>query len=768
MGGDADNGYTDGEVESVQHEPERAAQTLRGRGRRAIRWFARGDALEWRGAGWVLAGLIVVGFILRVQAWTLFNGRFPIEGDLVAQNWWLTEFRSRLGELLTGGHLFGWTDDFGAGQPFGYFYFPLPAAIFSVLSIGVGGAVAVKLLQFGAFVIVPYGLWRGLGLCNVSRTSRILAVGVVAAGSFFPHRYPVGGDLWSVMIGEYSYSWSLGFTLWLLGALYALPQGRLGWRTVAFLGAAVVLSHANVAFVAAPIALLVVVVGGVASWWTRRRVNIGGVAAVVVSVVGLCAFWLMPMRTMYANVQGNNKIRPEPLSFWFTDGVWVAVAVVGIGGLVLGMLRLRPSAWYFAGIGGAGAVIYEILTEHPEFDLWAGRAMPFVYLALLGGAAELFATLIAWAPRRAGAWVAAVVVSIGAGWVAWSQSEAYSVAGGEIAHRIERSWKGAGHGEAGPRERVDALIDALGRLEPGRVFYATAEESHLVYGAGDLNGEIQRRLGGPGGASTFFHEANRGRGALSYAHSGLVSTPSVIEPGWVGMGLDDFDVAIEMLRQFGVRYYIVGDEVLSELADNNPRLARVAAIGEVSGGTNTYFEVYEIEGSAVVEAVKREPGISQTLPLWGESTWNGKVREWLKRLDADVFEGVYLVESAPLEVDWTGRATYEPVEVSNVVVDDEAVQFSVDRLGVPIVIRMGYTEQWVAVGAEGPYHVAPHGMIVVPTQHDVELHFIHPDAERQGLIISLCTFVLIGLSWRSARRRSTRTSDVEKRNHLDE
>jgi uncharacterized membrane protein len=63
------------------------------------------------------------------------------------------------------------------------------------------------------------------------------------------------------------------------------------------------------------------------------------------------------------------------------------------------------------------------------------------------------------------------------------------------------------------------------------------------------------------------------------------------------------------------------------------------------------------------------------------------------------------------------------VTVSNVVVEQNSVSFSVDQVGVPVLVRVSYFPNWSVDGAEGVYRVAPNSMVVVPTSHDVVLTY---------------------------------------------
>jgi hypothetical protein len=736
-----------------------------------------------RGTRWLAVIALGVSLFTIVGIAQLVNGEWPIAGDQIHQNWWLTQYRSHIAGLLRGGHLFGWTDDYGAGQPYGYFYFPLPAIVYSAISVVFGGPVSAKLIQLIGIGIVPYGTWRaaraltrGTTPARASSTAVFAALAAVAA-AVLPQKYPLGGNIQSTLIGEYSYAWSLGFAVWFLAELYQYAKTGKRYMATVLLGAATVLSHANVAFVIAPIAAVLVLWALISEIIRHRKTPPGmsetaqstmgdssqpsGPTSTVitrvlragVSVLGLGAFWLLPLVSMHGEAQPNNKVGHLSLWLWFEVLEWRVIAVAGVIGLVVGIVRKSALSYVFATAAAVSTGVYLYVDSHPSFPLWAARTIPVLQLALVVGVAELVAMLVALTRRHSGRISVAVAIAALLGSVGFVNVRSHQDAYGKRVEALSKVWLGAGIGNDGVRANIDALVDTMNGLEPGRILISNSGGGKQ-YGADDLNGELARRVRGFGGASTFFHEGNRGRSPLNQARSTVDQTIRLID-GRAGLGTDDFDSGIEMMRQFGVRYYIVDHPEMSKLAREDKRLRLLDRIGSSTDTVGEYFEVYEIDQHGIVEALTRDPGISASLPLWGESTWEGKAVEWVRHLTAIPNEASYLVDDAPLQYDWIGKQEYPPVKITNLVVTDEMISFDVDRIGVPTVIRNGYSPQWKASGADGPFLAAPNTMIVVPLENHVEVYFEHPKTERLGLGISVLT-----VAWmiRSAlRRRRLRT-----------
>ena len=81
------------------------------------------------------------------------------------------------------------------------------------------------------------------------------------------------------------------------------------------------------------------------------------------------------------------------------------------------------------------------------------------------------------------------------------------------------------------------------------------------------------------------------------------------------------------------------------------------------------------------------------------------------------------------------------VKVSNVQLGDQDLRFTVDQIGVPVLVKISYFPNWHASGAKGPYRIAPNLMVVVPTSTDVHLTY---ERSRLDYFAYLLTFVGIG------------------------
>jgi hypothetical protein len=90
-----------------------------------------------------------------------------------------------------------------------------------------------------------------------------------------------------------------------------------------------------------------------------------------------------------------------------------------------------------------------------------------------------------------------------------------------------------------------------------------------------------------------------------------------------------------------------------------------------------------------------------------------------------------------------------PIVVSNIEMGQSDVSFSVDKIGVPVLVRVSYFPNWKVDGATGPFRVAPNMMVVIPTSNTVKLHY---GSSSRDYMAYLLTFIGIGVLVRRRHR----------------
>jgi uncharacterized membrane protein len=97
--------------------------------------------------------------------------------------------------------------------------------------------------------------------------------------------------------------------------------------------------------------------------------------------------------------------------------------------------------------------------------------------------------------------------------------------------------------------------------------------------------------------------------------------------------------------------------------------------------------------------------------------------------------------------------------VTGITMSDGGIRFHVDKIGTPVEVKVSYFPNWQAIGAEGPWRVAPDLMVVVPTGHDVVLRYGRTPADEAGwliTVVSILTVGALGIAGRTRQRRRHR------------
>ncbi|MGH9039758.1 MAG: hypothetical protein ACRDZ3_05965 [Acidimicrobiia bacterium] len=219
--------------------------------------------------------------------------------------------------------------------------------------------------------------------------------------------------------------------------------------------------------------------------------------------------------------------------------------------------------------------------------------------------------------------------------------------------------------------------------------------------------------------------------------------------------LEDFDLGVRHLQLFGVRYYMAQSAEAKAKADAHPDLRKVAETGRE--GTEPHvarWAIYEVANAPLVEPMTNEPVVVTGA---GGHDWLEPSAAWF---DDPAALDRHLADDGPDE--WA-RATAEDaqgaerrplpeVEVTDVKSGDDWVSFSVDKPGVPVLVKTSYFPNWEADGAKGPWRVSPNLMVVVPTDRDVTLRYGRTAVDLAGMGLSfgglMCLFLLA--RWRPA------------------
>jgi hypothetical protein len=252
--------------------------------------------------------------------------------------------------------------------------------------------------------------------------------------------------------------------------------------------------------------------------------------------------------------------------------------------------------------------------------------------------------------------------------------------------------------------------------------------------------------------------------------------------------LSDFRLGVHYLRLLGVRYYMAYSNDAKTAADaDSAELRLVARVPDLDNQAPQGWNVYEVQNAPLVEGLRYQPVVATsirsgtTAGCYGTTVtpgtapvhldpWECLGAGWFDKagnLDRPLANGgpsSWLRARAEL-ADLTPTVRELPaVSVTRIRTGDDRVSFHVSRTGVPVVVKASYFPNWRASGAQGPWRLTPNLMVVVPTAHDVSLHYARTGVEWLGIVVSLAGVAgLVALvRWRPApaeepNRRRRRT-----------
>lgn len=775
-------------------------------------------------AATVLCVVSVVAVVLwRLHPSLLLSTSIPTGGDNGGHYAMPAFLKSN---LLNHGQLTGWDPGWYDGFPLYTYYFVLADLIGALLSYVVPYALAFKWITVLGSVLLPLAAWA-MGRLFGMRRAFPGALAALTLCYLFDYTYTIyGGNLFSTLAGEYAYSLGIALALVFLGLMArGLRTGRhRAWTAVAL--AACILAHIVPALFALVGAALLVVMEMLPqrirprdTWHahpadevvpqvlTRPQALWWGISTVAIGVL-LVSFWWVPFVTEQAYSTSLGYVNVHTfVTLLLPQADWWALILAGISALAAFALRSRFGI-LMALLAGVFALA---LIFDPQGSLYNTRFLPLWFLPVY--------LLAGWGVATA----VTGVVDLWEWW--WRRRQAARVVDAPETHVRRQSWPTAA--VAGP---LVALLVALGVVATPFVLPASAMKSigitpgpnqvanwssfnysgyQAQAGYPEYRAVVQtmERVGGTDGCGQAMWQydpslnrfgTTQALMLLPYWSSGCIgsmegllfesasTTPYhflnqaelSVSPSEAMVGLDysslNVPAGIQHLQLLGVRYFMASSTQVQEAASADPSLRLVAQTGpwtSSQGGvsTTTTWKIYEVLNAPLVTGLANDPAVEIGVRP-AQSSWLPPSESWY---DDPSRWDVFLAQSGPAS--WPRVPIGDPspprravpkTRVTGVVETDDTVSFHVSRIGSPVLVKVSYFPNWQASGATGPYRVTPNLMVVVPTAHNVVLHYGASLANRvgQGLTIvgvaALCTVVIRArLRNLRGRHRKTRRKD---------
>ncbi|MCZ6455625.1 MAG: hypothetical protein O6650_00060 [Actinobacteria bacterium] len=761
----------------------------------------------------VLPIVLVVGASLIIfvvmNPWLIFTATTPTGGDMGAHVFGPAYLRDN---LLSEGRILGWSNDWFAGFPAFYFYFPLPSLVIVAFDLVLPYGVAFKLVTVLGLLALPPAIYFHTRAMKLSRDIALIAAGAGVVFAFLESFSIYGGNVASTLAGEFSYSWSFALSLVYLGLLMkAVRDDRRYAKWAALALALTALSHVLTTIVVIFASLFVL--AWKKGFWRTLVVWLWGFA--------IAAFWALPL---LARIGLTSDMAWTPLNRWeeiFPVELWLLLPIAIPG--AIWALRKTSRAAPMIGATLLPVIYYPLPTVLPDlfpnmfsgagWKLWNGRLLPYWYFGVAFFAAIGFGAAVVWMSRRLPSqisklWaslVLGVAFAVAAGLIAdssefppWAWGVAAAVGIGVVAASLLAPamvntrnfltttavaivvlgatagvtfidgwsrWNYEGYEAKESWPEYQSLMVELDRLPDVRVMwennsglnkYGTPMSPMLIPYWTEGSQKSMEGLYFESSLTTPFHFIN---------HSEMSFKSSNPIPG-LKYHVFDMERGLKHMDVYGVDYYVsftpeaaekaLGIDEFELVTTTEPfQVFRLPETQLVEAATHLPA-VYEVPDRSLLKSLTRSGSVmgrdGEPLPSFHDMAleWYEDVDEMDRWVVADGPAEWPRIESIQERPDTEIDVPENPV--SNIVLEDHRISFTTEAVGVPHVVKISYFPNWKATGADGPWRAAPSLMVVVPTDNEVVIEFQDTWAESSGQILTIVGLVglLVGgfVAWR--------------------
>ena len=719
----------------------------------------------------------------------ILDPTMPTGGDMGAHVWAPAFLRDH---FLPNFQISGWTMDWYGGLPLYRFYMVIPALLIVALDVVLPYSIAFKIVAMSGLLLFPLACWAFGRLAAFRHPiPELFAFGGLCF--LLDESFEIyGGNVKSTMAGEYSFSIALTLAVFGLGLLTnGLRTGRYRVLAPVVLSLACV-SHGIVLIFVAVAATVICLV------WIDSRRLLYALAAGLTTVL-LSAWWVGPFlfgHEFMTDMKYGFRPSGSNDSFWdmyfpLTEPLDILITTLAVIGFLTTLARRQRTGIAVGLVCIVAAVgVWFARDSLPVIGLlWNPRILPFFYLTryllMVLGAYEVLAWAFDVARAKtadrtmnayegAGAFLAVgVTILLVFGWMyevlpgggrvsatndegeattvyAWGPMRKPTTGGRAVADGWSRyNWTGYEGRTAYPAyydvvQTMDRIGDERGC---GRAIWENNSDNSEYGTTMALMLLPHWTRGCIGSMEGLFFEATASTN-YHFLTAAAVSESSSNPVRQLRYTNNDGDLAVRHMNDLGVRYMMVRTDAAKTEAAATDGLEYLATSGT--------WDVYQVNGSSVVEALAVEPVVvdqADGLPRYkpGDdrernlelgTSWFQRPQDWpampvddgppeWQRVTAEIVEDerVEPFDDQRRKVDHV--APTEPIvptplpetTVSDLRIEQQSLRFEVDRVGVPVLVRVSYFPNWKVEGAEGPYRAGPNHMIVVPTDTEVSMSY---------------------------------------------
>jgi len=637
--------------------------------------------------------ILIIAFLL-----TFFKPQFIflktiINGGDTASHYYSAVYMRDV--LLPQGKVMGWLGANYAGFPMFYHYFPLPFILMALLGYIIPLEISFKLITVISVFLLPLSVYLMFRLMSYERPVPVLGAIMSLAFLFNEKNSMWGGNIPSMLAGEFSFSLSLAVFVIFIGSFYKGIAENKNIILNALLFSLMGLSHGYTLVFFAVICVFFLLSRNVFK-------NLRYMFMVCAIGTALMAFWFVPF---IANLPW---VTPFKLK-WHFSSLWeifppilIPFFVISLIAMILYRRDRRTQFFIFAAaIAVAGYFIaYRIGLVDIRFLIFAQFFMTIAGAISLQAVAR-HSRLSALIPF---VFLLAMFVWVGHNtiyikdWVKWNYS------GFENKNTWHHTKEIFGHlRQNDDKSRVvyenSVSYDKFGTM---RIF----ESLRMFAGRDTLEGlYMQSSITSP---------------YVFYIQSEI--SDNVSAPLWdYPVSPFNLKTGVKHLSMFNVTQFIVRSNKVKEAIKSVPEFAFERRFGDI--------DIYRvtITNPHYVIPAEYEP------VAYAKETWKKEFYNWFKKPDTLDVPLVYVgnriktAKGFKLNAGNIANLPKVPLTLPEYTIREnignEIIEFETSLINYPHIIRVSYHPNWRVEGAKKIYLVAPSFMLVYPEQNKVRITF---------------------------------------------
>jgi len=699
--------------------------------------------------------LIVLILFLRIDL--VFQNNTPTGGDMGAH---IVAIDTFIKDFMPNFQISGWSNDWFAGYPLYYFYFPLPAIITFFLDLIFPFGVAFKLMVVISTILVVYSLEKLLRKDSIKFSS----IGATAGLFYvFTESFTIyGGNLASTLAGQFSFAYSLAFGN--LAIFYLIKSNnKFRFSISSIFLSLCLLSHLI------PFIIYIPIYG---FYWLFKKENIYQKILSITIFLALVSRWFI---SLFINLEFTTNMSYTP--FTRIEDL-IKEDILPIIFILIGLIiaKFKELIQYKSlNLFEMYLVVSSILLYFfvPEGALWNGRLVPFFNLGvifILFKAIEIFVEDLNL--YQQGINVLTILFLIGTSYCLyifydnWSSNQSYlnqyiliiflisifailNLRNVEIQINLLLvsivlstvsflphwlNWNFTGYEGKNDWTQIENLYSKLDDLKPGRIMWEPNSDMNK-YGTPMTLMTIpyftkhtsMEGLYFDSSITTPFH---------FISVSGLAKRPS--NPvGGLSYINNQFDQGVEHLNHLGVDYFISYTEEIESKAMDSENLILLFS--------SEPFSVFKVNSSKVEliyqdikifsKASTQDGILSSILRDTNINNFFDKAYEIFDELDKKrVIEGsngMNIVSSKKNDL-----------QITDLNITNNKISFFTDSPGELHLIKVSYFPNWKIANGKGPFRTSPSFMSVIPDTKYVEITFEKTIVEKNSFYFSIFSLLL--------------------------